>query len=317
MLERLFLASVVSCAFAIVACGPDNPSRWTIGNSEGISISAGLRVAGSIDSVEFRGKEYINACDHGRELQMAVTTTDGECFNPTEGGSQSDSGSASSSSQLLGISTEGNVLRTTISPAFWMHPGECESSCGCAVNTSKVSSFTMDKAISFNPYGVAKSFRYLADVHVPQQVSKLQNESPTGYLNGEFSKYYSVDPKSGALSFIPSPGEGHLVGSGNPVILATQDDQHAMGAISRYGANYYAVFDFSHLNPYESSTNKWSIVRIWGALNAGSQIAIDSFICVGTTQEVANCIKTFGNIFGINSDPKLEYVPYGQHPQFA
>mmetsp|Transcript_27500 Transcript_27500/g.49529 ORF Transcript_27500/g.49529 Transcript_27500/m.49529 type:complete len:322 (+) Transcript_27500:758-1723(+) len=317
MLEKLLIALLAAPAFAIVACGPDSPGRWTIKNGEGIQISAGSRVSGAVDSVVYGGKEYINACDHGRELQLAVTTNDGECFNPTEAGSQSDSGSSSSSSQLLGINTNGNVLSSTINPAFWMRPGECEASCGCAANGSVVSTFTMSKGISFNPYNVPKSFRYLADVKIPQYVPRLQVESPTAYQNAEFTKFYSVNPQTGALTLHAPPGEGHSIASGNPVIFATQDDQHAMGAISKYGANYYAIFDFSKLGSYEESTTKWSIVRLWGALAAGSQVQIDSYICVGATHEVASCLKSFGNIFKTSHRPAIEIVPEGTLPEMA
>jgi len=58
-------------------------------------------------------------------------------------------------------------------------------------------------------------------------------------------------------------------------------------------------------------------VRLWGALAAGSQIAIDSYICVGTTHEVADCLKTFGNIFKTPHNPAIEYVPQGTLPEMA
>lgn len=59
--------------------------RWTVANpAAGLFLSASSRTAGAVDSLVWNEKEFINAWDHGRELQYAVTTGDGECFNPTE-----------------------------------------------------------------------------------------------------------------------------------------------------------------------------------------------------------------------------------------
>jgi hypothetical protein len=58
--------------------------RWTIASPSRLFVSASDRVSGAIDSVVWNNKEFINCWDHGRELQMAVTTGHGECYNPTE-----------------------------------------------------------------------------------------------------------------------------------------------------------------------------------------------------------------------------------------
>lgn len=50
---------------------------------EGIFVSASDRMAYAIDSVVWNSNEFINAWDHGRELQIAITTGTGECYNPT------------------------------------------------------------------------------------------------------------------------------------------------------------------------------------------------------------------------------------------
>lgn len=59
--------------------------RYTVARPEvQLFVSASARMSGAIDSVVWKEKEFINAWDHGRELQLAVTTLYGECFNPTE-----------------------------------------------------------------------------------------------------------------------------------------------------------------------------------------------------------------------------------------
>merc|ERR550534_1594289 len=52
--------------------------RWTIRSPEEVEgsyvyLSTSSRVAGAIDSLVWRDKEFINGWDHGRQLQCAVT----------------------------------------------------------------------------------------------------------------------------------------------------------------------------------------------------------------------------------------------------
>ena len=289
--SRRIVDDPVAVSEQIVSCGPDAPERWTIASADGMVISAGARVAGAVDSITLDGVQYINACDHGRELQMAITTTYGECYNPTEGGAMNDAGGAASTSVLQGVNTDGNVLRTTSFPAFWLWPGTCEAGCGCAKNTQKVSGYQMDKAIQFNPFGIAHSFYYLADIHIPETVPALQLESPTAYMPGNFSKFYTVDPTSGALTAVASPGHS-CFGSPHPVVIATPDDQHAMAAISAQPVSYYGLFDFSDLQPSATqATTKWTIVRRWDSPVAqGTLLNVQTYVCLGSTAEVGACI---------------------------
>ncbi len=63
----------------------DGAGRWTVANpAAGLFLGTSSRMSGGIDSVVWGSKEFINAWDHGRELQLAVTSLYGECFNPTE-----------------------------------------------------------------------------------------------------------------------------------------------------------------------------------------------------------------------------------------
>ena len=48
--------------------------RYTIADVSGrLVLSASRRMGGAVDSVVFNGTEFINAHDHGRELQVAVS----------------------------------------------------------------------------------------------------------------------------------------------------------------------------------------------------------------------------------------------------
>jgi hypothetical protein len=96
------------------ATSPD-AENWCIG-ANGIGLCGSLRVAGAIDYLAWNGMQFINAADHGRELQYAISNQYGECYNPTEAGSQLDGSGPSTSSKLLGANTNGNIYRTVSQP---------------------------------------------------------------------------------------------------------------------------------------------------------------------------------------------------------
>eukprot|EP01083_Nonionella_stella_P284414 968243_1 len=117
---------------------------------------------------------------------MAVTTTYGECFNPTEAGSRDDGQQTITTSILQSISITNNTYETTTKPAFWMIPGECESGCGCAINTVNVTDFIMHKHVTIGYKNISNVIHYVSDVIIPFDVNSTQIEAPTAYLNPPF-----------------------------------------------------------------------------------------------------------------------------------
>lgn len=90
--------------------------RWTISNNKDLFVSASRRMGGAIDSVVWNNREFINAWDHGRELQMAVNTVPfGECFNPTEAGGATDASGPGTTTKIISASSTWDTLTTTVS----------------------------------------------------------------------------------------------------------------------------------------------------------------------------------------------------------
>jgi hypothetical protein len=161
--------------------------RSTIVDAElGICASAGMRTAGAVDSIVFQNNEMINTHDHGRQLQVAVTLCSsstpescrGECYNPTEAGASSD-GRWFSTSVLLKVSTPSNArLSTSVLPAFWLHPGEQEptpsAGCSVAINTVNVSSYVINKEVSFRPFGIPNAMQFSFNVRLDDAMQMLQ-----------------------------------------------------------------------------------------------------------------------------------------------
>ena len=74
-----------------------------------------------VDSLVWNNKQFINAHDHGRELQMACNTdTFTECYNPTECGGRDDGSGSSTMTKILNVSASGHVMQTKVkfSPVY-------------------------------------------------------------------------------------------------------------------------------------------------------------------------------------------------------
>jgi hypothetical protein len=62
-----------------------------------IVLRTSARYAGAVASLTFRGVEYIDIKDHGRQMQSASSVDSlGECYNPTEAGNRADRGRSTS-----------------------------------------------------------------------------------------------------------------------------------------------------------------------------------------------------------------------------
>ena len=98
-----------------------------------IELGSSARRAGGIDHLSWGGSEFLNAFDHGRELQIAWSSDGfGECYNPTECGSAADGAGATSSSALRAAWASGSLLGLaahSVPPTYealysgkWQHP---------------------------------------------------------------------------------------------------------------------------------------------------------------------------------------------------
>jgi hypothetical protein len=232
--KRSLLAAGI-CLGAIVGVSQSNEALLTMpysifGEFKGraVMVTATSRSAGAIESLQWGGVEFIDAHDHGRDLQSAVSF-DGltECDNPTEAGSSRDgAGAATSSSRLETASVEGNELRTRSQMANWLRVGQWSSACGFAKNDSQtnLSSTRLAKAVRFLPsYGNVLEHRITFDLARPR--AQAQFEVLTAYMPFKFGTFYRLDPATDRLQALSDgPGEQEL-----PVVLATADGTHALG----------------------------------------------------------------------------------------
>lgn len=206
--------------------------RAPAGDSE-IVITTTDRLAGAIGSLTWNGMEFIDDADHGRELQSASNFDAGtpivaETFNPTESGSRRDGAGSTSTSRLLHLVAEDNVLQTTTQMAFWLTPDE-ESQGNPAKNQAVLSNHLLTKRVTIGePF--PQAIRYDVTFHVPvgERHTHAVFEVVTGYMPAEFETFWAFDTASGELvPLSDGPGEQEF-----PVVLATADEEYAMGCIA-------------------------------------------------------------------------------------
>jgi hypothetical protein len=208
-----------------------------------ITLKTSLKFSGSVDSLVFRGTEYVDTLDHGRLLQSAVSFNGlGECYNPTEGGSARDS-KVEKSSKLLSTTKIGNKLWTFSYMGYWLEPNYYYGN-GCNGDTSKLysvnrtirSNVLLEKQIIVGLPNFPNVIVHNVTYHVPEAYESAVFEASTIYAPRKFTKsiYYNLTTSE---SIQPTGVQGEQQ---HPVILYSEDENHAIGIYSpQLPQNYY------------------------------------------------------------------------------
>jgi len=214
----------------------DRTIRSSCGSSE-IVIKTKDRVAAAIDSMTWRGQEFVDSHDHGRQFQSAISFDGGrdepfwaERYNPTEAGSRADGIGDRSTSRLLEISATDHSLRTRTQMAFWLAPGE-ESYGRLVINEQVLSDIVLEKQVTIGDGTFDNVIDYLVIFDLPASSKKhryVQFEALTGYMPVEFSRFETWDPQRNTAEHIDDgPGE-----QSKPLLFSTVDGSHAIGVMA-------------------------------------------------------------------------------------
>jgi hypothetical protein len=209
--------------------------RAPAGGSE-IVLTTTDRLAGAVHSITWDGREFIDSTDHGRQLQSAASfdcSRPGEFwperYNPTEAGSRADHTGPTSTSRLLDFHADARSLRSTTRMAFWLQPGE-DSSGRPALNREPLSRHLLKRDLRLGRDDLPNVLDHTVTFVVPEGETHTlgQFEALTGYMPPDFSRFWTLDPKSGDLTPLDDgPGEQPL-----PVVFSTPDARHAMGIVA-------------------------------------------------------------------------------------
>jgi PKD repeat protein len=283
-----------------------------VAGGSNIVIGTSDALAGAIGLLTWWNKSFIDYHDHGRELQSATSFDgNGECYNPTEAGSSENGTSSVTSSYLQYLYASGNYLETQTVPAFWIEPGHSAPGCGTAVNTTQRASHYFRKKVTIGMPGMAHVIKYQTEFEITENHNSGTFEVLTGYMPTEFSKFYTYEPVSQALSNISDgPGEQVL-----PIIFSTVSSSHAMGIYSpdlpdpvapAYG---YGRFRFGDCVKWNCVFRRNNIVP--------STYKFRSYVMVGTLENVKVSMAQLYNYFRITANFSTNTVNVGTPTTFT
>lgn len=297
----LFLIMVIlSSAFGVPQVFADaNGDAQISGDFDGsaIVIKTSDWLAGAVSSLKWKGLEYVDSKDHGREIQYAWTfDSKGECNNPTEAGS-----SGGGNSKLISLTVNApNKLSTISNPAFWEPPNFKNPNHNCSVsnggNTTLVSDNTLKKTVTIGALGIPNLISFHGEITIPQGHQKINWETPTGYHNGVLSHFFTFDPESQKMEPVTLPGGyGTNTRVSSPAIIESTGDQgHAIGVFAppMPGSNppggSYALFSWF------TDLQKWSVNYPSAFTNTqpNTTYTFDTFIAIGTVDQVKTALHS-------------------------
>ncbi len=239
-----------------------------------LAVTAYSYTAGAVCGVSWNGKQFIDAKDHGRCLQSAASFDwMGQHFNPTEAGASMLADGflpAPSSSQLINYVANATKLHTQTQMAFWI-----------PVDGQRTSNHVLRKYVQVGYEALANAIDYRVEFEVPPKETHTigQFEFLTGYMPLEFTSFYAFDPSTGGIhALTDGPGEQRL-----PVIFATADGSHAMGAwspddLAAWGGGYgrWRHFDCVKWNMVARIIHPQGIQRFRAFVVVGSLVQVQA-----------------------------------------
>ena len=223
-----------------------------------LTVSTSSQFAGSVSSIKWAGKEFINNWDHGRQLSPNYQFFNRYiCYNPYETGSFDDGKSPTTTSKLLSLTASGNTLESETQMA-WYYPKfvsdpTANDACGdksqwlpVTPYTTPLSNYRVYKKVTISYASFPNVIEYLTEAYIPEVVLKGIN-NPTAVLNYDFSTVGSWDVVSKTYRKLRA-----LSGEDDRIkIASTANGSHAMG--------WYSP---ELLQPYRNpgSVNWWFVV---------------------------------------------------------
>ncbi len=278
--------------FNNISCQKSGNANIQISNGV-VTIRTTSRVAGAIDSIKFKNKETVNSFDHGRQVQYAFQLNGyGECLNPTEAGSAADNQGESSTSKFIeGCQITQNKFYTKSQMAYWLRPGDtgyCEKT-KTAINTTIISNYTLSKIVETDYKGNPELVKITAKLDIPEYVTSMGIEAPTGYHKTEFANFYSYNVQTQELKEekISDPLYGPFYFTKSlsyPLVPVLSDGKTAIVAITKglpsFAKSY--TYNMTANKPYEGA---WCIVdnKPAGCVGYGSFCGADPNKCEGVS----------------------------------
>jgi hypothetical protein len=297
--NKTILTAAITLALATQAAQTTQAAVVTsIVGADTLSVNTSATFDGAINSVTFRGVQYLNSSDPGRLLQSAVSFDGyGECLNPTEGGSWYGSTSVLKSTVKIGT----DKLWTISQMAYWLRPGEAYGQpCGdtqvtSAVNTTALSNVLLEKQLDIGMPGFPNVISHRVTYNILEPHTTATFEASTGYLDrltptfgGKFMDEEYYNP----VTRVATPVAGVQGEQQYPVIIHTRDQSSAMGVFSPDLPQNWngALVGYGAFNFLWAGVNKFNCVFREKNVRPKSY-TYQCMVVVGTLAEVENTIS--------------------------
>jgi hypothetical protein len=270
------------------------------------------RYAASVNSINWRGLEWLYALDHGQGLQGSeIFSLDNpiglnRCLIPTEQGSQQNGSSlvvCDSVSIFRGVSAAADRAYTITDAAEWFDPARVTAP--LPYNTRKTSGFFRTRDITFGDGSDVNIIKVSQTLVVPTrddvQIQRFESISPASIYSpsSTFTRLFTVAMTTGTTTTEITPlvdGDFQPTTRTTPYIMVSTDGTtSAIGVyaptsqlreLGYYQARYLGSSGFMYLYYYDMHDT------VTG-MSAGNRVN-DSYVILGTLAEVA---QTFRNLY--------------------
>lgn len=298
------------------------PNAITVPNVLGgeLRIETGPTFGGAISSLKWKGQEFVNSSDHGREFQVAAQFNEwNECFNPTEAGSINDGGPENmSTSQVTTYSLypEDNEFLTASYPAFYLNYNQTNEHCDPTIafgeqnggNHNPVSDFPMTKIVKVGYLGFENVIKVDTQMYIPYAVNTARIESFVGLMNSpDFPQV--LTPYDNYTTAIPID-DPRVNSSGEtwvnlPPIMVSPNGDYALGIYNPHLiAENNPTLDVGHFHwdkdPTGYRVNSWSSVFNFLQPTSGPiSRFFTNYLVIGNLQQVLSTMKALHETPGL------------------
>lgn len=279
---------------------------------------------GALYKWTWNGTQFINDTNFGVLIQSTLFNyPSGVQQNPTEAGDGFSGGTANADEQhgspTLVMENFGNMQSSYTVPLDFVPT----TWGGGSNNPIAYPGMLMGKQITLNYNNLGPVAQYTTTLTVPVALESTQLAMPTGYLNGNFTQFYTYDASTGTLTNVTSslplckanglpnwlPPSGY-----GGVIIANSSGSLAMGV---YGVATYLGGSVSYFSLANNLSSSCANAPEWYAVSDGNRAAGNSsyfsWIISDTLSGVTSLMNTLvnqSNVIAANSNPII--FPSGQ-----
>jgi alpha-tubulin suppressor-like RCC1 family protein len=323
---RLANAIVAALAYATTSLQAQVSGDATItGNVLGspLTLKTTTRYGSAVSSIVWKGKEFVNNWDHGRQLSTNASFFNRyECYNPYESGSRADGNGPTSSAKVLSLSASGNTMTSSTQMCWFLNtreprPGFGEE-CGDPAEyfwqvppyTGPLSNYIFKKTITIGFAGISNAIEYLGVLTIPEFVHKGVVQT-SALLPAEFSTVRTYDIVSKTYRTIRALG-----GEDDSVkVVSAADGQWAMGyytpeLLQPYGLGHDGGYGWGIVppDPVHFPEPDFACGSLTGGFRFDSGGPADfnyrSYFVIGTLADVRQGLESVHRVFG-SLDPDV------------